>query len=92
MAHLSQWLWNLREFHDDRSTAPTRFGTFLTCCMREKHDDVTTSSTTTPEDPTPQRSGVSVDIEMPVHPVNESLESIDEPEATGDPHGYGHGV
>ena len=56
--------------------------------MREKHDEVTTPSTTTPEDPTPERSGVPVDIEIPVHPVNESFESIDEPEVTEDPHGF----
>jgi hypothetical protein len=60
--------------------------------MHEKHDDVATSSTTTPEGPTPEQSRVSVDIEIPAHSVNESLEFIDEPEVTDDPHGYGHGV
>lgn len=46
----------------------------------------------TSEGPAPEQSRVSVDIEIPAHSVNESLESIDEPEVTEDPHGYGHGV
>ena len=92
MAHLSQWQWNLCELHDDRSTAPTRFGMFLMLCMHEKQEDVMTTSTATPEVPNLDQSGMSVDIEIPVHSANESLESIDDSEETEDPHGYGHGV
>lgn len=93
MAHPSERVWNFYERSDARSTTPSPFRRFVMICTSEKDDDVATPPPgIRPDDPTTEQPRVIVDVENPKKSEHEGLEFIDAPDATEEPHGYGHGV